>query len=139
METKECCRCHNKKDITEFNRKLSNADGRERYCKECHRNANRKHYKANKQAYKDSARKFKGLLKEWYVELKSQYVCKVCGEDKPWRLAFHHRDESTKVGEVSQMVINNVSRKKILAEVDKCDVLCHNHHSDIHYANRGVV
>lgn len=133
MKTKKCSTCTITKPVTEFNKKSSTPDGYERYCKECHRERNRLHYAANKKAYKQSAKKFKQLLREWYVGIKQQHVCLSCGEDKYWRLAFHHRDPTTKVADVSQMVIGNISRAKILEEIEKCDALCHNCHSDVHH------
>lgn len=139
METKKCCRCHNNKGIDEFNRKSANKDGRERYCKECHRKKNRLHYAAQKGLYilrSIAARKAK---RRWFWDFKSTLKCETCGTDKPWRLAFHHRDPSEKDLEVSRMISDSAPLKRIQEEIAKCDVLCHNCHADVHYANRGVV
>lgn len=132
---KICCRCKKEKPLSEFNRKSSNKDGLERYCKECHREKNRNHYVANKETYKESARKFKHQKREWYQELKQTLKCESCGEDKHWRLSFHHKDDN-KEDSVSQMVIKNRSKEIILEEIEKCQVLCHNCHSDVHYYER---
>lgn len=136
---KVCCRCKVSKTKADFNKKSANRDGLERYCKDCHRVHTQAHYKANKKTYKVSAKKFKHELKEWYVLLKQKYMCKKCKEHRHWRLAFHHRNPKTKVKEVSQMITDHASRQTILKEIKKCDALCHNCHSDVHYfANRRV-
>lgn len=133
---KICSTCKREKPLDAFNKKSANADGRERYCKECHRTRNRVHYGDNKDAYKASARKFKLSLRDWYQTLKRGKQCICCGETKYWRLSFHHINTDDKDMEVSQMVIKNVSRARILAEIEKCVVVCHNCHSDIHHEER---
>jgi len=130
---KKCATCKQDKPVTEFNKKSSTKDGLERYCKDCHRARNRKHYEEHTDEYKASAKKFKKQLKEWFVEYKSTLVCCKCGETKYWRLDFHHTDPSTKETDVSRLVTENRSRKVILAEIDKCIVVCRNCHADIHY------
>lgn len=136
---KKCSTCDVSKSLKEFNRKAINKDGLERYCKDCHRKHNVNHYAANKVAYKQNALKHKRLLRAWFVELKKTLSCMECGEMKYWRLAFHHRNSKTKDTEVSQMITDHASKNRILKEIDKCNVLCHNCHSDVHHANRGVV
>lgn len=138
---KKCCVCKHLKTEDFFNKKSSNKDGRERYCKECHREKNRAHYVANKAAYVATARKWSKVKKDWYENLKKGLKCTTCNEDKHWRLCFHHTDKSTKEFEISQMVLANMSKDRILKEIDKCVVLCQHCHLDLHYfehANRGV-
>ncbi len=137
---KVCSTCKQEKPLEAFNKKSTNVDGRERYCRDCHRARNRAHYDDNKDAYKASARRFKRELIEWFQAYKATLKCAKCGETKPWRLAFHHRDPKQKDLEVSQMVHLHRSRENIMAEVEKCDVVCHNCHADIHHAeNRSLV
>lgn len=137
---KVCSTCKQPKPLEAFNKKSANADGRERYCKECHRARNRTHYDGNKHAYKTSARRFKHQLIDWFQSYKATLHCVACGETKPWRLAFHHRDPAEKDVEVSVMVANHRSRECIMREVEKCDVVCHICHSDIHHEqNRSLV
>ena len=139
MKTKVCSTCHKRKRIDCFNRKTSSKDGLEHYCKPCHRERNRKHYAGNKAAYKASAKKFKRDLRDWFQELKTTKHCERCGETKWWRLAFHHRDSADKDRDIARMVSNHVSRTRILKELEKCAVVCHNCHADLHYEERGVV
>lgn len=138
----KCCSvCKTEKPDTDFNKKSSNKDGLERYCKDCHRLKNRQHYNNNKSSYKAQSEKYRKELNAWYEELKQSLKCVVCGETKYWRLSFHHTDPSTKEYDVSQMVVARKSRESIISEIEKCICVCHNCHSDIHYElrNRSVV
>ena len=130
---KICTTCKIEKPKSEFNKKSSNVDGLERYCKQCHRIRNRNHYLDNPEAYKASARKYKALLIEWFQEYKSTLCCSRCGDVNSWRLAFHHVDPNNKVSGISQMVSNHMSRVLIMEEINKCIVVCQNCHADIHH------
>ena len=52
-------------------------------------------------------------------------------------MEFDHRDPATKVRSVTQM-IGNASIDRILAEVDKCDVVCSNCHRTRTYRRRST-
>lgn len=130
---KKCCRCKEEKSEVEFNKKTSNPDGLERYCKECHRKKNQRHYQNNKKKYKTSANKHKRDRRSWYQEIKSTLKCFICSEDKPWRLGFHHLDPTEKELEISLMISKGTSKQKIIEEMNKCIVVCHNCHADIHH------
>lgn len=132
---KRCCKCGEHKQLTEFNKKSTNTDGLERYCKECHRAKNRKHYNTNKQRYIDQALKYKREYVAWYKAIKSKLKCEHCGEDHPATLDFHHPDPSIKEGEVSQMVVSMASKQIVIEEIAKCIVLCSNCHRKEHYVS----
>ena len=53
-----------------------------------------------------------------------------CGEADPCCLVFHHRDPTKKDKGIAHM--STMSRERILAELDKCDVLCSNCHLKLH-------
>jgi hypothetical protein len=65
-------------------------------------------------------------------ELKSQRGCKKCGETHPACLEFHHRDPAGKEMNISVMAYR-LSKPKMLAEIEKCDVLCSNCHRKLHW------
>lgn len=130
---KKCCTCNTIKPLIDFNKKSSTKDGFERYCKQCHRERNKKHYQANKQSYIHCAGKWRDNKRKWWFEYKSKLSCSTCGESRHWCLDFHHTDPSSKEGSLSELVTRNVSRERILEEVSKCIVVCRNCHADIHY------
>jgi len=61
--------------------------------------------------------------------------CMDCGTHQP-RLAFHHRDPSTKLATVGLML--TYSEQAIRAEIAKCDVLCARCHTLRHANSRPV-
>ena len=64
--------------------------------------------------------------------VKSQARCGRCGYNRnPHALAWHHRDPSAKLLNVSQLMRHGWTR--ILAEIAKCDLLCLNCHAELHY------
>lgn len=64
--------------------------------------------------------------------------CTRCGFNEPIPdcYAFHHRDPTKKDINWGRMKQNNWSIDRIKDELDKCDVLCHNCHSIVHYLER---
>lgn len=130
---KQCSTCKVEKPLVDFNKKSSTKDGFERYCKDCHRARNRKHYDKNKTSYIESAMRWKREKRKWWEGYKKQFKCIRCGEDKPWRLAFHHLDPSEKEDAISAMISANRSVENIVTEINKCVPVCHNCHSDIHH------
>jgi hypothetical protein len=83
----------------------------------------RSEYRARWQAY------FKSIGKD---------RCQKCGYDKCWQaLEFHHRDPETKVFSPSQATgssgPNTETIPVMLAEIEKCDLLCACCHREAHY------
>ena len=72
-------------------------------------------------------------MRAWLLEIKKQRACERCGEDAPECLHFHHRDPETKDREVSAAIEQGWSKRRILAEIAKCDVLCANCHCKEHW------
>lgn len=128
---KRCCTCKELKPLEDFHKRKDSPDGRTRRCKSCQKLQNARHYANNPEPYKQraTARMHENLA--WYNEFKKSLKCQSCGTDKPWRLAFHHRDPSEKDFTISQ-VLTSYTIERILEEISKCDVLCHNCHADEH-------
>jgi hypothetical protein len=63
--------------------------------------------------------------------------CESCGYDRcPAVLQFHHIDPSTKLFNMSYREISSIKWEKILEEVDKCQLLCANCHTETHYKQK---
>lgn len=71
----------------------------------------------------------------WFDSIKSQLSCNRCGESRTYLLDFHHKDPRTKEGSVSKL-ISSASKKRILDEIGKCEVLCSNCHREHHHFER---
>lgn len=67
------------------------------------------------------------------VELKGG-CCQKCGYNKNLAvLTFHHIDPNQKLFCIQSRNISNYNFDKVLAEADKCELLCHNCHHETHY------
>ena len=121
METKKCSKCGKILPITDFNWRSKAKGTRRADCKYCH-----------SQYMKDAyAKKQKEIQ-----ELKSQYKCAKCGDNRGYVLDFHHIDPSEKNIEISRMVSNNYKLNKVYDEIKKCICLCANCHREFHYLEK---
>jgi hypothetical protein len=98
--------------------------------------AQHQHYLNNKEKYKEASKKSSPQTKKrrihYLQEIKSTMGCKICGEKRAPCLVFHHRDPKEKEMGIGDSVFK-VSKKRILAEIAKCDVLCANCHLLFHW------
>jgi len=133
---KQCSRCKEVKLTSQFNKNKTKKDGFQYYCKTCQAAGTKKHYEATKSVYIQNAAKRKIEMKDWFENLKSGLKCKNCPENHPACLQFHHRDPSQKDLAISSAMQSGWGKKRILEEIDKCDVLCANCHFKHHYNER---
>lgn len=75
--------------------------------------------RAKKRAYRLRRRERNKLF---VLKYKEAHPCVDCGERDPRKLDFDHRDPKTKTKRVTDA--RNDSRKKLLAEIAKCDIRC---------------
>lgn len=73
--------------------------------------------------------------KDIILNIKKKLSCEKCGESKFYMLDFHHKDPSKKEGNIGTMTCS-WSEEKIIEEIEKCNVLCANHHRELHYLER---
>ena len=133
MQIKKCSVCGLELSIENFSSKLKSKDGLQGFCKECHSKYRRKHYLENRQKYIDKANKQRAKKLEWFKNLKGTFKCNRCGENHPACLHFHHKDSSIKDGCISRFA-DSASKKRLLVEIEKCEVLCANCHSKEHFS-----
>lgn len=68
-------------------------------------------------------------IRSWVDDLKIKAGCVDCGYDKyPEALDFDHIDHTNKVNAISQMILGLKPKDDILAEIQKCVVVCSNCH-----------
>jgi hypothetical protein len=70
-----------------------------------------------------------------FNEFMAGKCCSVCGESHPACLDWHHRDPKDKKS-VAKMINGKFSIENIIAETEKCDLLCSNCHRKLHYEMR---
>jgi predicted HNH restriction endonuclease len=95
------------------------------------RQRSRKFYEENVELTKERATFTRKQRDKFLQEHKSSHGCSVCGESRWYCLDYHHRDPSTKSFTIG--VNRRVSMEDLLAELEKCDVLCANCHRAVHY------
>jgi hypothetical protein len=100
------------------------------------REYNRRYYERNREALlKKQAGKNKRLYesrRQWLINYKKTLKCARCGESHPATLTFHHKNNSEKSFEIGNALGIGVSLKRLLAEIEKCEVLCANCHAKEH-------
>lgn len=126
---KECARCRELKPTTEFRLKNPKTGLLTSYCIPCIRANSKAHYEANKAAYiaranarSDAQRLHRQKLLMEYFEW---HPCVDCGETDGRVLEFDHlRDKDFNIGNA----LRDRPWDLILAEMDKCEVVCANCH-----------
>lgn len=114
MTKRVCAKCKQEKPLSEFCKK-----GKYRlhsYCKPCL-------YEVQTDRWNDR--------KKIAIEQRGG-KCSKCGYDKNYgALSFHHLDPNEK--EFAWNKLRLYSWEKINKELDKCIVVCHNCHAELHY------
>ena len=117
-ETKQCTKCKRILPLSEFNWRDKTKGTRRADCKDCHNQYMKDVYKRKQQEIE---------------QLKTQYQCAKCGDNRGYVLDFHHIDPSKKEGEVSRMIANNYKLETVYDEIKKCICLCSNCHREFHH------
>jgi hypothetical protein len=111
---KECARCHKVFPITEFY--ICSDGARHSWCRDC-------------------IVKAIGERRIVRKKMAIEYLggkCQKCGYDRnPAALEFHHRDGSEKEETINKLLRG--SFKRVMEELDKCDLLCANCHRELHH------
>lgn len=126
---KVCSICKENKSTTEFNKKLSSKDGLQNVCRLCNSEQNKKHYQNNLDKIKNRSKKRNRRVKPELQKILLPFLekgCAVCGEKDLVVLDFDHlRDKKYNIAKLVSAVF---SVKKVLSEIEKCQILCANCH-----------
>jgi hypothetical protein len=131
-EDKICRGCDALRKREEFALKNAATGERHSQCKECGRRRAKDHYLANHAAYIERNRRNRPTQRRRNANIVLDYLlthsCVQCGECDPVVLEFNHVDVRAKTGNVAELVRSGCSRKRLLDEIMKCEVLCANCH-----------
>jgi len=134
-EQLKCYRCGEVKPADEFAWRRRRKLQRDSFCRPCRSAYGREHYLANKQRYiAQAATSKRKLILERTRYLLEYFIvnpCSDCGETDPVVLELHHRDPKTKSFDIGNGFASHVWTA-VLAEIDKCDVVCANCHRRRH-------
>jgi len=88
------------------------------------------HYQQNRGKYFAAVKKNKERLRQWMMEVKDDGPCADCKTHyPPYVLDFDHV-RGKKLLSVSEMVERCYGKKKILEEIEKCELVCANCHRE---------
>lgn len=115
-------------------KKFNTPEERRAYWKQWYeRNKHRSDYIAKDRATK---KRIRIERREWFLNLKKTFKCENCSLNDHRVLDFHHLDPLTKFKEVSVLGSSGFAKETILAEIEKCRVLCANCHRIEHYEEK---
>lgn len=129
---KRCTKCKKKKLLSQFNKK---GDKHSSWCRMCNSKNLKNHYAKNPDYYKNKKQRLKKKIRQAVADFKSRSQCE-CGEDNPACLVFHHKDPSTKKFQIGSNMTSCTSLKRLMEEINKCEVLCANCHLKLHAKDR---
>jgi hypothetical protein len=125
--TKRCSRCKQVKPLSAFNKLTRSKDGRQWNCRDCNaawHAENRVHHNA---LIKARNKRIEQTNHQRIFEYKLERGCLDCGERDPTVLEFDHLRD--KVMAVSVLIRYVNTWESLLAEIEKCDVVCSNCHT----------
>ena len=125
---KRCSRCDEIKPYSEFH-KRSRGDGYQSWCKACRKTYDHDYTQRNNGRWRESKNAFRAKRRSWLRELKTGRPCSDCGQVfPPEAMEWDHIPGTDKLGELSTTFVSR-SRKLILEEIAKCDLVCANCHA----------
>ena len=128
---KECYKCGETKEQSEFSINENKKDKLNAECKECQKKYFKQYYKNNKEKCVKAVIQNNFSKRAFFDNLKIKSGCDHCGyKDHPAALQFHHIDPKTKtfnIGSNYHLPIDIVQQ-----EIDKCIILCANCHKIEH-------
>ena len=138
---KTCCKCKERKPLSEFGRYSRSKDGYSYRCRECSRAYSRNQYATKRdyclaKSHKRTTELFVSNTKRLNA-YKAKRGCRYCSENDPVALDMHHRDPKEKKHSISSRM-GTAKWDKLMKEVVKCDVVCSNCHRKLH-AGRELV
>lgn len=131
MSEKQCVRCLETKQKTEFHLRKNSKDGLQTLCKVCAISNAKDHYQLYKKEFKTRSKKYYFIIKQVISIIKEKYGCQNCRCKDEICLDFHHVDPKTKLYQVGS-IISKKNIELIVTEINKCIVVCSNCHRKIH-------
>ena len=125
---KRCSKCGETKPYSEFH-KRNRRDGYQAWCKSCRKAYDHEYHDRNRGRWQLKKNAFKAEKRQWLRDLKANNACADCGQVfPPETMEWDHLPGTEKLGEISTTFASR-SRKLVLEEVAKCDLVCSNCHA----------
>lgn len=126
-DVKRCSGCRAFKSLGEFHRAHVRNDGHQAYCKSCRKTYDSSYHQRVRARRLAQVRLRRAQRKEWIRSLKSG-PCTDCGTTyPPEAMEWDHLPGYVKLDDVTRLIFR--SRRLILDEIAKCDLVCSNCHA----------
>jgi hypothetical protein len=137
---RRCNRCGQEKPLTDFAWHRRDKGKRQHHCRTCQAAYRRAHYLRNRERYIARVQRRKQELRiertQFLIDYFAEHPCTDCGEADPVVLEFDHlRDKDFDVA--SKLL--HYPWARILAEIEKCEVVCANCHRRRTAQRKGTV
>lgn len=136
---KRCPRCGEVKLPSEFGTRRSGDTETylRAYCRPCYQRVYQEHYKKHKTLFIQRADRFHKAIRDLLRAAKSR-PCADCGRSYPYYvMEFDHREGETKCFNIADVMgPRRAGKKRLLAEIAKCDVVCANCHRERTYQRK---
>lgn len=137
MKTKICSKCKQELEISQFRWRNKTQGTLHSQCKNCEKQSDKIRY-ANSISRQNAVKTRSEQQKEEnqnIVNLRKSCGCQKCGEKRLYLMEFHHINAEDKINNIAHM-IKSASKETLIAELDKCLVLCANCHREFHYLEK---
>lgn len=133
---KICTKCKQPKPLSEYFIQSKVTGKIHAQCKACYKTHRKtylaEHYRKYGDQYRERAKKRRAMIKRdlqiQMLEYLQDKSCEQCGENDLRVLDFDHLDPTLKSFSVARGLTNGYSWGRILAEINKCRILCANCH-----------
>jgi hypothetical protein len=131
---KRCGRCGETKAFEEFHR---GRGGFQSWCKECRRIYDRTYWRRTRLRRLELRRRRQEELRKWFHDLKRNIPCADCGAHfHPVAMEWDHLPGQKKFREVSNLFRGTPSKRRLVEEIAKCELVCANCHAVRSYERR---
>lgn len=137
METKICSKCKQELEISHFRWRNKTKGVLHSQCKNCEKQSDKIRYanSASRQISIKTRAEQQKEINQYIVEQRKLCGCQKCGEKRLYLMEFHHINAEDKINTIAHM-IKSASSESLIAELNKCLVLCANCHREFHYFER---
>jgi hypothetical protein len=133
-DTRQCGRCRRSLSVSAFARY---GDGYQSYCRACQKEYDAAWYRANKDRRRAKVQADRLAHVAWLDSLKEGKPCADCGRTyPPYVMEWDHLPGAMKTLVLADTRRAAHSKKRILAELEKCELVCANCHRERTFGKR---
>lgn len=123
---KQCTKCLLSKEEGEFSKHSEYTDGLSYWCRQCWKEYRKKRYDNDLEGSRQYTNDKRAERISWFQELKYNIPCIDCDQIyESFCMDYDHVPEKgQKIKHISRMVLDHTPKEVIIAEIEKCDLIC---------------